>query len=722
MTFRSNTGRSLFAALLYLCIASLQIYVFTALPRYLPSGKLDGGLPANPWKSEEIAGPWFLYGTDTVYHDAIVHNWVMQQSDRDPSTIPLWLPGLQGGLPTLGAFLWTPFAPASIPFHVLPYPAAQKLAWMLCLWFGGCSAYGLARALRIGWLASIFSGTAWMLCGHVVTLIHAGHFQKVMALSWLPAAAAGGIMMADLNSAARRFRGLAVTALAIGAMFLSGHPQIAYVGALLVGGWLPWSFIARRRLMRFPLRQASLTMLAVVVGGAIASVQLIPGLEMAGLSNRGGAGVDYEEATKTSYPPEELWEYVAPRLRGTSIRDDPHQYFGRWHERLVSDYAGKIVVLLAIAGIFNSRRSRYSVFWLLVTVASILVGLGKFGPLFPICYDFLPGFKSFRSPGTFMCAAALGIAMLSGYGLDAILHGLRSRTSRGVSRLVYAGVLVLTIADLGYANRFFLLKESWASYYGGYLAPNELDMWLIDHGIMQETHNEAREFRFRQILAGGPALNGYHPIYYAVKGALDPLRNEDYGRWLSLMGISHVIVDSKYHVSSPKIEVASFPNQFAKVVKVAPTRAEVFRETAGADAKYQWVSRTPNDQVLLVSGNGGPLSVPEIRAPGHNLLMDGRLVREFLKPALATEIQLEPGEHRLEWRYKPASYRVGLFGSAIGLALAFGIMVLGFLHRPPASRHLYEEGAPNPQHGRPLFHRDLEVTRHSHAQDGQVDP
>ncbi|MEO8376588.1 MAG: hypothetical protein ABI579_02870, partial [Candidatus Sumerlaeota bacterium] len=155
--------------------------------------------------------------------------------------------------------------------------------------------------------------------------------------------------------------------------------------------------------------------------------------------------------------------------------------------------------------------------------------------------------------------------------------------------------------------------------------------------------------------------------------------------------------------------------------KVAPTRTEIFRKTAGPDAEYRWMLRTPNSQTLRVSGNGGPLRVPELRAPGHALYIDGVLMKEFAKPVLATEIQLNPGEHKLEWRYEPMSYRVGLYGSAIGLSLFAGVLVFGLFHKAPAYIHLYEERAADPKHGRALLYSDLEVARHSHAEDGKAD-
>jgi hypothetical protein len=673
---RDRWSRAAFVMSLLLLLGAVQLFVLS--------------------RPGDAASPWFLFGTDTVYHDAIVHLWVQQWMEKLPGVIPLWMPELQGGLPTLGGFLWTPFAPAALPFYGLPYPAAQKLAWLLCLWIAGNGAYLLARAVGLRFWSSVYTAMAWMLCGHLVTLIHAGHFQKVMALGWLPWVCAGVAMQAHRGSAARRAAGVAIGALGLGMILLSGHPQIAYTAGLLGVGYAAWAALARARLKRRFPRQIFLVVVTMAIGGALGSAQLIPGIEMAAVSNRGGTGIDYEEAVETSYPPGELLEYVIPRVKGSSVRGDV--YTGQWGERIVSDFAGRGVMLLVVVGVMGLRRFRYQLFWIIVAVCSIVVGLGSYTPVYKALFYHVPGFATFRSPGTFMCAASLAFAVLAGHGWEALTHGIRTMRKRAAFPLIYAAVFLATVADLGWANRHFLLREPWEPFQRGYLATNELDLWLAEKGIQPETHDEKSELRLRQILSGGMALNGYHPVYYAVKGELDPLRFKDHRAWLTRWGISHVLRDPNAELRTPDKRLALFPAEGIQVVKIGPTRAELFRETAGPDAVYTWVKRWPNEQVLHVSGNGGPLRLPEIKGPGFELSIDGMLMKEYRRPEIEAGTMLNPGAHDLKWTYRPFSYRLGLFATALALGMVTALAGYAAFHRPPQFIRLYEEGGPDPHH------------------------
>lgn len=691
---RSSPVRTLLAAAVFLVAAALQLLVFVR-------------------EKEQVEGHWFLYGTDTVSHDATVHIWVQQWMDRQPGVIPLWMPGLQGGLPVLGAFLWTPFAPGALPFYALPYPSAQKLSWILTLWCAGMGAYALGRALRMRFSAAVYTGFAWMLSGHIVTLIHAGHFQKVMALGWLPWSLAGVAMLADPHSGCRRATGIATGAAAIGFMFLSGHPQIAYIAGAMVAIHGAWMLCFRPALRARWLRH--LAGIAIILGGgaALGGLQLLPGVEMSGLSNRAD-GVTYAEAIKTSYPLNELPELVIPRFKGSSVRGDI--YRGNWGERIVSDYVGKIVVLLVIIGILGGRRFRFQLFWMLAVAVSLTVGVGSRTPLYHLLYDVLPGFKSFRSPGTFMCAAALALTVLSGYGWESLTAGIRTLRRRWVFPLVYTILLLLTIADLMKANRFFLFAESWDRYSLGFLAPNELDLWLIDRGLAMETFDKLTEMRVRPILFDGGALNGYHPIWYKVKDDVDQRGVEDPPGWLVHWGQSHVIVGPTDSARPPFTVARQFPGLGRTVLRFGETRLEQMRRDMGPDTVYTWTVRHPNEQVMVVKGGGGPLRVPEIRAPGHRLYVDGQLMREFPAPVTATEIRLDPGTRTLLWIYEPFSYRLGLFLSAVGAALVLFLIAFGHTHRPPLRLHIVEESAPDPHVGRPLLHSDLKIPRHSHGE------
>lgn len=434
------TGRLLrsfsFAAPVLLLLAVVQLTLFTR--------PLD-----------EVTGKWFLFGTDTLAHDAIVHQWVQQRMAEDPGLIPLWMAELHRGLPTVGAFLWTPLAPGVIGFPFLVYPDAQRLGWLLSLWFAGMGGWILGRAMGMRPPAALLTAMVWMLCGHLVTLIHAGHFQKVMALGWLPWMAAGAMLAAE-GRGGRRLRGMVLLGGGLGLILLSGHPQIAYTGMAITGGWAAW-VLAARKSRRARWKASVLAPVAgVALGMGVGGAQLLPGLEMSQWSNRAG-GLSYEEAVATSYPPGEIGEFVVPRLKGSSVFGDV--YHGDWGERIVSDYIGFPVVLLAVGALFlaGRRRVHRAAFWAAVAVLSMAVAVGSHTPLYRVLFDWLPGFASFRSPGTFMCATSLALAVLAGMGLDGLLRLGRPRLPSPTPVLIAVVLLAGVAVDLMRANRHFLL-------------------------------------------------------------------------------------------------------------------------------------------------------------------------------------------------------------------------------------------------------------------------
>jgi hypothetical protein len=607
----------------------------------------------------EVPGPTILFGTDTVSHDAVVHLWIQQHLSRDPFTIPLWMPELQGGLPTVGAFLWTPLAPATAPYLFLPYPAAQRLAWILSLAVAGLGAWLLARAEGLRQGPAILAGIAWMLSGHVVTLIHAGHFQKVMALGWLPWMVAGASLIARRR---RGSRGAVALAMGFGLMFLSGHPQIAYLGLMLSAARVSQAW-SRVRYLWFAG--------AVAVGGLIAAPQFLPGVEMAGWSNRAG-GVAWEEAIATSYPPGEIMEYVVPRWKGSSVQGD--QYHGEWGERIVSDYAGLLVVLLAAVGLL-ARTGR---FWGPAGLFFLLIGLGKHTPLYGTLYAVLPGFSSFRSPGTFMAGTALAIAVLSAAG-SARLLAVPALRRHG--RRILLGAALLIAGDLARANRHFLLALPWESYQQDYAGPNELDLWLSDGDRALHVHDAASELSIRPILFGRRALLGYHPIALGVRDELNRTAGLGTLEWFHQNGIRWITVSPQFQGLPEGTEF--FPQASRAVVPVPDATGLV----QGASS-FTWLERTPNRRIFRAHGT--TLRVVENWTPGWHL--SGLELSAPDGPATEWILPLSGAEVTVTMTYRPTSWKVGIFLGAMGL------VIIGFL--------LGNAGRPgttaNPKPGGPL--------------------
>lgn len=661
-------------------------------------------------------GDWFLYGRDTVFHDAVVHLWVQQQLAGDPLTIPLWISGLHGGLPTVGAFLWTPLAPGIAPFFALPYPAAQKTAWVLALWIAGIGGLVLGRALRMRFPAAVYTGIVWMLCGHVVTLVHAGHFQKVMALGWLPWMVAGAALASDPHHFGRRAWGFALVALGLGLMLLSGHPQIAYLGIVLAAGWGAWELYRRPLLRPWWGRHLSGILLAVGLGLALGGAQLLPGLEMANLSNRAG-GVDFTEATATSYPPGEIPEYVLPRFMGSSVFGDV--YTGRWGERIVSDYVGAPPLLLAVVALaLGCWRMRALAFWLLAGGLCLVVGLGSYTPLYGVLHSWLPGFDSFRSPGTFMAGTSLAIAVLAGQGLDLLAESRRRWARPRVYTWLLLAILAVTIADLTITNRWFLFRQPWADFQRRVASPGPMDLWLLDRGVLLETHDTVSDLGLRPLLHGGRALNGYHPITYAAKTERDRDLLFNSMDWFHAWGVTHVLVEPGSEGLGRNRIVADFPDQGRSVLELGDAPPMVRPWMGRPPQRVEWTRRDANIKVLEVEKLvPGPVEIAETVGPGHRIYLNNELVETITDPALASVVYLEPGTSRIRFEYRPDSWRIGVYTTGVALGVVAFLLALGAGWVAPrySGFEVLEQGAPNADDGGTLLDGDLEVPAHSHG-------
>ncbi len=623
--------------------------------------------------------PWFLFGTDTLTHDAIVHQWVQGELSDRPFSIPLWMPGIQGGLPTLGAFLWTPFSPQAWPFHFFHYSLAQRLAWTLCLWLGAWGAFVLGRSMRLSVAAALVVAVTWGLSGHVVTLIHAGHFQKVMALSWLPWMAAGAVVLSRPHALGRAAAGAVILAGAFALMLLAGHPQIAYTGAIVAGGLVVWEAFFRRKSQERHKRAWSLLVGGFVLGLALSAAQFLPGYETAALSTR-AAGIGFEEATATSYPPAEVLEYAVPRHQGSSVMGDV--YTGEWgDERIVSDYIGLAALLLAFLAIFGRLERLYMAFyWLLAAGFFLLIGFGSYTPVYRAFYETLPFFDGFRSPGTFMAGTSLAIAVLAGMGTETIRGWLRLTRARRYAPAVLAGIVIIQAADLMRANRHFLIAFPWDRYEVEFLAPRDLDVYLEENDLQLEVHDLVNELSLRPILFGGRAVNGYHPITYAAKQELDEVLELHTLDWFRAWGITHVLVPAGAEPEADITPVADFPEAGRRLLALPEPSPHTVTDPP---ARYQWIRRSAAGRHLRIATEERTLlRVHDVSAPGTWVLRTGKPVKVVSgSPLLFTEFDVPSGEHAMVWLYKPDSYRVGLFLSALGAAAA-GLMLSASRRRP----------------------------------------
>ncbi len=356
-----------------------------------------------------------LFGNDTIFHDYIMlfYGW----SALKHGSLSLWLPHLYCGIPFIGSFAFCPWYPPALAFLVVPFPLAFNLQYILHSFLAGAFTYRLLRAMNLDRISSVFGGLAFQLCGHFATLAYPGHLQKVQAIVWIPLALS--FVHKGLFSGKRRHFLYAGAALAM--PLLSSHPQIYYYGVCAILLYALWRLGDRRRVPVCDPPQTLLSRLslALIFSLALSAIQIIPGYETARHSVRAG-GLPFEQSVKSSYPPSELLELILPRYKGDSVRGGFGDYYGSWGERLVSDYPGMAVQLLALLALFLSPRKEKLFLNILFLLAAV-IACGAYSPIYHVLWRWVPGMRHFRSPATVMFLMSLPLCILASFGLEVFL-------------------------------------------------------------------------------------------------------------------------------------------------------------------------------------------------------------------------------------------------------------------------------------------------------------
>jgi len=370
-----------------------------------------------------------LYGSDTLSLGFVARDFFAQALRQ--GVFPFWNPIILGGTPFLDSLAGgDSLYPTSLLLLLMePYRA---LGWKLILhvFAAGLFAYGWIRSLGRSRAAALLCGLAYLLAPFMVTLVYPGHDGKLFVTALTPllfwaterALGSGGL---------RAFGGMA---LVIALVILTTHFQQAYFlfGAVgvyaLVRGVLLW----RSRLSpRAAGTRFGLFLLFSVLGAGVSAIQLLPAVSyVTEYSRRTATTTQATEEGSVAYSsswslhPEEVVSLVVPEFSGNSAGGaawSTGTYWGRNVFKLNHEYAGLIVLLLAVAAFFGapSRGLRWT-FMGLGGVA-LLFALGAHTPVWRVFYEVLPGISLFRAPSIAAFLFGFGAVTLMAFGIDRIL-------------------------------------------------------------------------------------------------------------------------------------------------------------------------------------------------------------------------------------------------------------------------------------------------------------
>ncbi len=238
--------------------------------------------------------------------------------------------------------------------------------------------------------------------------------------------------------------------LALACGLLAGHPQTALylvyttVAYGLFRALTPRTSPDGRHFAAYIVNLVPLV-LALLLGFALASVQLIPTIGFVSRSTR--AGLDYD-GVSWGFPLAEVTHLLYPGYFGSSPQ-----------------YVGILSPVLAAAALFLKRARREVVFWVVVGSIAFLLAFGGHTFFYSLFYLLAPGFGAVRDQERVIYLFSFAISVLAGYGALTLVMPLPGPTRARFARF-----------GRGLGWIFAILVAMTALFYFGYLQGLQQDV------------------------------------------------------------------------------------------------------------------------------------------------------------------------------------------------------------------------------------------------------
>jgi hypothetical protein len=353
--------------------------------------------------------------------------------------LPYWNPYLNCGQPLLENPNLLFFYPYTLFIVLLPVKFAYPMFYVVHAALPGIGTFFLARLWGQSRQGAFFAGFIFAFSGPLLSL---GNFYNHAACAaWMPWAllatdravrrvgASGARPEAERRSALHALTGGAAVrpwillTLVFSLQFLAAEPFTFIATFSLCLAYALYLRGTRRALMS----RSNLRILAgfVLVGCfmlALSAFQFLPSLELLRNSRRGAQGLLSRETSNWSLHPLLLMEMLVPGFYGPALTsptswnaiadDGSAPYF-------ISVFLGFVPLFFALAGwAFGRDRRRNFVAGAAILV--LLLAFGHFTPVFSLAYLLVPLLSLVRFPVKLLVPTVMLVAILAGWGWDAL--------------------------------------------------------------------------------------------------------------------------------------------------------------------------------------------------------------------------------------------------------------------------------------------------------------
>lgn len=389
-----------------------------------------------------------MNATDILTQQYVWNVFIKDNLFTDPC-FQTWMPYVNAGTPFSGG-LDLIFRPVTfLTLLLLPVHTAINYEMIIHIIMLGLGMYGYMRQIKVSRIGAFFAALFLMLNGEIVTLLNAGHVNKIGAI--FPVTLVFWAFERALQR--KTLAAFVLTGVVLGFQFWQGHVQISFYICIAIAIYYVvrmavqlWQERAWRPIWK--LTAYALIMVAVFL--LLSAVNFLPLISFAQVSER-SEGVSYDFATSWSMPPEELITYLIPGFFGfrrlNYIEDESSlvEYWGRMPFTQTGRYFGILPLMLAVVAICFVRNRHVLTLSILGAIV-MLLGMGKYIPTYRFLYDYAPGFDKFRVPQMILFLFAFAASAVAGLGAE-WLFGPFSAAKERRMRLLLIGCILLCLGS-----------------------------------------------------------------------------------------------------------------------------------------------------------------------------------------------------------------------------------------------------------------------------------
>ena len=361
--------------------------------------------------------------------------------------LPLWNPYNNCGVPFLAQWNTMPLYPPALVYLLLPLNWSLGFFCLLHLFFGGMGTYFLARRWTGNDSAAAIAGVIFAFNGLSLNLLMWP--SHIATLSWMP-----WVVLAVERAWQRGGRCIVIAAMTGTFQMLAGGPETILLTWLLVFGLGAGECLrgrvsggcalvqpgdepagtGRASLLRTALR----LLLVVLLVAGLASVQLLPFLDLVAHSQRDPGYAD----TRWSMPAWGWANFLVPMVFGKVWNNGV--FFQHEQAWTSSYYLGTGALLLVLLAAVTVRGYRA---WLLglAAGAALLLSFGDHSFVYRCVRHLIPQVSMMTYPVKFLLVIAFAAPLMAGLGFDQMQRQSGREKAAWGNRVIFLGGLMLAL-------------------------------------------------------------------------------------------------------------------------------------------------------------------------------------------------------------------------------------------------------------------------------------